>query len=93
MNVTYYLNKRHPEHETHCSYHNEDPDPVKNGTGKQKAAYKPAKPAVNTPRTTETADPKSGEKTGFSVCVHCGSVLDYQSGGRSGERIDRDFLN
>ena len=62
MNVTYYLNERHPEHETHCSYHNEDPNPVKNGTGKQKAAYKPAKPAVNTPRTTETADRKMTAK-------------------------------
>ena len=63
MNVTYYLNERHPEHEAHCSYHNEDPEPAKNGTGKQKtSAYKPAKPAVNTPRKTETAAKKTDAK-------------------------------
>ena len=63
MNVTYYLNERHPEHEAHCSYHNEDPEPAKHVAGKQKtAAYKTAKPAVNTPRKTETAAKKTDAK-------------------------------
>lgn len=38
MNVTYYLNERHPEKETHCSYHNAEPATEKKVSGKQKTS-------------------------------------------------------
>lgn len=31
MNVTYYLNERHPKNEAHCSYHNGEQEAVKAG--------------------------------------------------------------
>ena len=37
MNVTYYLNERHPKNEAHCSYHNGEPENAKAGAGKQNA--------------------------------------------------------
>ena len=37
MNVTYYLNERHPKNEAHCSYHNGEEKAVNAGNGKQRA--------------------------------------------------------
>ena len=37
MNVTYYLNERHPKNEAHCSYHNGEQEAAKAGIGKQRA--------------------------------------------------------
>lgn len=37
IDVTYYLNERHPEKETHCSYHNTEPAPEKKHPKKQKS--------------------------------------------------------
>lgn len=37
MNVTYYLNERHPQNEAHCSYHNGEQEHTASGSAKQKA--------------------------------------------------------
>ena len=37
MNVTYYLNERHPKNEAHCSYHNAEEEVANAGNAKQGA--------------------------------------------------------
>lgn len=55
IDVTYYLNERHPEKETHCSYHNAEPALEKKTSRKQK-------PKVWESQNRQTPQTKSSSK-------------------------------
>lgn len=59
MNVTYYLNERHPKNEAHCSYHNGEQEHTNAGAGKQKAMpWELGNPGKNTRKKTVPNQPK-----------------------------------
>lgn len=58
MNVTYYLNERHPKNEAHCSYHNAEDEHMNAGAGKRKAVRSSSgrERSVKTERAVRTTE-------------------------------------
>ena len=58
MNVTYYLNERHPKNEAHCSYHNSEEEHTNAGAGRRKASRSSSgrERSVKTERAARTTE-------------------------------------
>lgn len=97
MNVTYYLNERHPKKEAHCSYHNAEEEHTNAGAERRKAVRSSSgrERSVKTERAVRTTEKgasgqskmvkeKSGSKTDSFVYFPDGCDMAVQAAKRYG---------
>ena len=99
MNVTYYLNERHPKNEAHCSYHNAEEEHTNAGAERRKAVRSSSgrERSVKTERAVRTTEKgasgqkedgyrkeKSGSKTDSFVYFPDGCDMAVQAAKRYG---------
>lgn len=91
MNVTYYLNERHPKNEAHCSYHNGEPEQENAGRGMQKAMPgEPGNTGKNARKKTVPNQPRQKSAAELNVPGNTNRRVWTNQSGNGNRRIQAE---